>query len=172
MDSNHTYLLVLDYLIPIISFIYVFIFVNVFAETLQAEGNSRIPAVLMISSNILNIILDPIFIFNFNLGIKGAAYATVLTSAIPLICFLFLYLSGRTKVPLSFKYFKFRPYILYEIFKVSLPNFLDNGLWAFTATFINGILIVALGNIGPVLYSASNKLKTLLSAPVKGYGRA
>ena len=172
MDSNHTYLLVLDYLIPIISFVYVFIFVNVFAETLQAEGNSRIPAVLMISSNILNIILDPIFIFNFNMGIKGAAYATVLTSAIPFVFFLFLYLSGRTKVPLSLKYFKFRPYILYEIFKVTLPNFLDNGLWAFTATFINGILLVTLGEIGPVLYSTSNKIRGLLVSPIKGYGRA
>ena len=70
------------------------------------------------------------------------------------------------------KYFKFRPYILVEIFKVALPNFLDDGLWAFSASFINGILLIRMGEIGPVLYSASNKLKTLLSSPIKGYGRA
>ena len=172
VDQADSYLLVWDYLIPIIAFAYVFMFVNFFSETLQAEGNSRIPTIFIISSNILNIILDPIFIFNLNLGVKGAAYATVLSSAIPFIIFAFLYLSGRTKIPLSRKYFKFRSYILVEIFKVALPNFLDDGLWAFSASFINGILLVTMGDIGPVLYSASNKLKTLLSSPIKGYGRA
>ena len=170
--SMDSYLLVWDYLIPIVTFAYVFMFVNFFSETLQSEGNSRIPTIFMISSNILNIILDPIFIFNFNLGVKGASYATVLSSMIPFIVFIFLYLSGRTKIPLSKKYFKFRPYIIVEILKVALPNFLDDGLWAFSASFINGILIMTMGDIGPVLYSASNKLKTLVIAPIRGYGRA
>ena len=172
VDQANSYLLVWDYLIPIIAFAYVFMFVNFFSETLQSEGNSRIPTIFIVSSNILNIILDPIFIFNLNLGVKGASYATVLSSLIPFIVFIYLYLSGRTKIPLSMKYFKFRPYILVEIFKVALPNFLDDGLWAFSASFINGILVIRMGEIGPVLYSASNKLKTLLSSPIKGYGRA
>ncbi|WP_407409608.1 MATE family efflux transporter [Methanobrevibacter sp.] len=172
VDSADSYVLVWDYLIPIVTFAYVFMFVNFFSETLQAEGNSRIPTLFMIASNVLNIILDPIFIFNLNLGVKGASYATVLSALIPFIVFVSLYLSGKTKIPLSMKYFKFRPYIIVEILKVSLPNFLDDGLWAFSASFINGILIVTMGDIGPVLYSASNKLKTLLSAPIKGYGRA
>ena len=172
VDQANSYLLVWDYLIPIIAFAYVFMFVNFFSETLQSEGNSRIPTIFIVSSNILNIILDPIFIFNLNLGVKGASYATVLSSLIPFIVFIYLYLSGRTKIPLSMKYFKFRPYILVEIFKVALPNFLDDGLWAFSASFINGILLGTMGEIGPVLYSASNKLKTLLSSPIKGYGRA
>lgn len=172
VDSSDSYLLIWDYLIPIVTFAYVFMFVNFFSETLQSEGNSRIPTIFMIASNVLNIILDPIFIFNLNLGVKGASYATVLSSLIPFIVFIFLYLSGRTKIPLSLKYFKFRPYIIIEILKVALPNFLDDGLWAFSASFINGILIMTMGDIGPVLYSASNKLKTLVSSPIKGYGRA
>ena len=73
INQNQTYLLAFDYLIPIVIFAYIFIFVNLFSETLQAEGNSRIPTIVMISCNILNMIFDPIFIFNLNLGIKGAA---------------------------------------------------------------------------------------------------
>ena len=55
-----------------------------------------------------------------------------------------------------------------------LENTLNSacGLWAFSSSFINGILTITMGPIGPVLYSTSNKLKALLSAPVKGYGRA
>lgn len=172
IDKSDSYILVFDYLIPIVIFAYVFIFVNIFSETMQAEGNSRIPTLLTISTNILNIVLDPIFIFTFNLGIKGAAYATVLSSMIAFSIFIYLYTSGRTKVPLALKYFKFHPYIIVEIFKVALPNFLDDGLWAFSASFINSILIVTTGEIGPILYSTSNKIKSLLSSPIKGYGRA
>ncbi len=172
INQAQTYILAFDYLIPIVVFAYIFIFVNLFSETLQAEGNSRIPTIVMISCNILNMILDPIFIFNLNLGIKGAAYATVLSALIGFIVFLFIYLSGRTKVPLSLKYFKFRSYILIEIVKVALPNFLDNGLWAFSASFINAMLITTTGEIGPILYSITNKIKTLLVSPTRGYGRA
>ena len=171
LDEADSYILVFDYLVPIVIFAYLFICNNLFSETLQSEGNSRTPTIIIIASNILNIILDPIFIFNLNLGIKGAAYATVLSSLIPFIIYMYMYLCGKTKVPLAKKYFKFRGYILVEIFKVALPNFLDNGLWAFSASFINSILITTMGDIGPILYSASNKLKTLLIAPVKGYGR-
>ena len=172
INQAQTYILAFDYLIPIVVFAYIFIFVNLFSETLQAEGNSRIPTIVMISCNILNMILDPIFIFNLNLGIKGAAYATVFSALIGFIAFLFIYLSGRTKVPLSLKYFKFRSYILIEIVKVALPNFLDNGLWAFSASFINAMLITTTGEIGPILYSITNKIKTLLVSPTRGYGRA
>jgi len=171
LNKSDSYILIFDYLVPIVVFAYIFIFNNLFSETLQAEGNSHTPTVLMISSNILNIILDPIFIFDFNLGVKGAAYATVLSSLIVFIIIMFLYTSRRTKVPLSLKYFKLRPYIFVEIFKVALPNFLDNGLWCFSASFINGILIATTGKIGPILYSVANKQKTLLIAPVRAYGR-
>ena len=171
LNKTDSYILVFKYMVPIVIFAYIFIFVNFFSETLQAEGNSRLPTILLISSNILNIILDPIFIFNLNLGITGAAYATVLSAFIVFIILIFYYLSGRAKVPLSLKYFKFRPYIIIEIFKVALPNFLDDGLWCFSATFINSMLLMTMGEMGPILYSVSNKLKILLIAPVKGYGR-
>jgi putative MATE family efflux protein len=172
IDQSESYILIFDYLIPIVVFAYIFIFVNLFSETLQAEGNSRTPTILIIASNILNIILDPIFIFNLNLGIKGAAYATVISAFIPFIFLLYLYLSGRTKVPLSPKYLKIRRYIFIEIFKVALPNFLDDGLWCLSASFMNSILIVTMGATGPILYSITNKLKALLIAPVRSYGRA
>ena len=171
LDSKDSYILIFDYLVPIVIFAYVFMMNNLFSETFQAEGNSSTPTILIIASNILNIILDPIFIFDLNLGIKGAAYASVLSSLMVFVVLLFLYFSGRTKIPLSYKYFKFRSYILVEIFKVTLPNFIDDAIWSFSMSFINGILLVTMGEMGPILYSVSNKLRSLLISPVKGYGR-
>lgn len=172
LHKADSYILIFDYLVPTVVFTYIFMFTNLFAETLQAEGNSRDPTILMISANVLNIILDPIFIFNLNFGLKGAAYATVLSAFIAFVSFVALYLSGRTKVPLSYKYFKFRSYILFEILKVALPNFLDSGLWCFSASFINSILLMTTGEMGPILYSTANKLRSLLLSPVRAYGGA
>ena len=171
LKQGDSYILIFDYLVPIIIFAYVFMLTNMFSETLQAEGNSHTPTILIIGSNILNIILDPIFIFNFNLGIHGAAIATVLSSMVPFTVFMYLYICGKTKIPLKKKYFKFQSYILVEIFKVTLPNFLDDGIWSFSISFINSILLMTMGDIGPILYSVSLKLRTLLIAPVRGYGR-
>ena len=172
VDDQKSYVLIFDYLVPLIVFSFIFIFNNLFSETMQAEGNSRTPTILIISSNILNLILDPIFIFNLNLGIKGAAYATVLSASLVFVPILYMYCRGRTKIPLSMKYFKFRPYIIFEIFKVALPNFLDSALWLLSASYINSVLLVGMNSMGPILYSASVKLKNLLIVPVRGYGRA
>lgn len=172
IKSEDSHIMIFDYLVPIIIFAYLFIFNNLFSETLQAEGNSRTPTALIIGSNILNLILDPIFIFNFNWGIKGAAYATILSALLVFVPIMYLYLSGRTKVPLSFKYFKFRSYIIIEIFKVALPNFLDNAMWLLSASYINTTLLLSMNSMGPILYSVANKLKNLLIVPVKAYGRA
>ena len=171
LKQADSYILTFEYLIPIIIFAYVFLQTNMLSETLQAEGNSRTPTILIISSNILNIILDPIFIFNFNFGIHGAAMATVLSSMVPFIVFMYLYLHGKTKIPLKKECFKFKSYILVEIFKVSFPNFLDDGMWSFSISFINSILLMTMGSIGPILYSVALKLRALLIAPVRGYGR-
>lgn len=171
LDKVDSYILVFEYLVPLVIFAYIFIFVNLFSETLQAEGNSRLPSFLIIFANILNMILDPIFIFNLNLGIQGAAYATVLSAFIAFIILIFYYVSGRSKIPLSLKYFKLRPYIFAEIIKVALPNILDNALWFISASFLNSMLIITMGQMGPILYSVSNKIKSLLMAPIKGYGR-
>ena len=170
-DQSDSYVLIFEYMVPMIIFAYVFMLNNLFSETFQAEGNSHTPTILIIGSNILNIILDPIFIFDLHLGIKGAAYASVLSSLIVFVSLMYLYTHGRTKIPLSKKYFKFRSYILVEIFKVALPNILDDAIWSFTMSFVNGILLMTMGEIGPILYSVSNKLRTLLIAPAKGFGR-
>ena len=171
-DSEKSYVLIFDYLVPIIVFSYIFIFNNLFSETLQAEGNSKTPTALIIGSNILNLILDPIFVFYLDLGIKGLAYATVLSAFVVFVPILYLYLSGRTKVPLSLKYYKFRPYIIIEIFKVAFPNFLDNALWLILASYVNTSLLVSMSSMGPILYSVANKLQNLLVVPVRAFGRA
>ena len=163
--------LIVEYLTPLLLFSFIFIFINVFCETFQVEGNSKTPVAIMIASNILNLILDPIFIYWLHMGVSGAAYASVISQFLGVIAFIYLYLNGRTKVPLSLKYFKFRFHIVVEILKVALPNFIDDGMVFVFAMFINEVLLLEIGSMGIVLYAISIKIRSLLRSPIKGMSR-
>lgn len=162
---------VLEYLYPLFFFSIVFILANVFCETLQSEGNSKTPVIILVLSNLLNLILDPIFIYVFKMNIGGVAYASIISSLFGVLIFLYLYFNGKTKVPLSLKYFKFKFHILFEIFKVAIPNFIDDSISCILAMYINSFLIIVLGEVGLILYAVSIKIRNLLRAPIKGLGR-
>ena len=159
--------LALIYTIPLFTFSIILLIVNYFSQTLQAEGNSKTPTILVIGANILNIILDPIFMFVLKWGILGAAYATIMSFLTAAIIMIYWYLSKKTKVPLNLKYFNIQLRIFYEILKVALPNLFNDAIWCISAIYINGVLIEELGKTGILLYSTSSKIRDLLLAPIK-----
>ena len=61
---------------------------------------------IVIIGAVLNIILDPIFIYGFNLGVKGAALATIISQAITAFLIIRFLLSDKTKLKLQTQYFK------------------------------------------------------------------
>ena len=163
--------LTLRYLLPTCLFSIFFIMPNFFSESLQAEGDSKRPTIIIICGNILNLILDPILIFYLNMGVEGAAYATIVSSFITVVVFIYLYASKKTQIPLPFRYTKLNKHIFFEIANVAFPNFLIDSLFCSIAIFINGVLLRDLGQIGVLLYSTSIKLQDILLTPIIGYGR-
>ena len=162
--------LAIVYITPIFLCSFMLIFSSLFVNTLQAEGNSRIPTCMLIFSNCLNLILDPIFIFVFDWGIIGAAYSTIISSSIAVMFFLYWYLSGKSKVILNFKFFKVG--IIYDIFVVAIPNFLMDGLWCVSMMYFNKILIEQLGSLGVLLYTTSLNIESFIVSPQKAFGKA
>ena len=169
MGATSSMDLSMQYLTPIFLCPFVFIFSNFFASTLQAEGNSKTPTQLLILTNVLNLILDPIFIFVLGWGVSGVSYATILSSGITAVYLLHWYMSGKSEVPLNFEYFK--PGIVYDIFLVAIPNFLIDSLWCISMLFFNKILILQLGQIGVLLYSTASRIESILISPQKAFGR-
>ncbi|WP_407413863.1 MATE family efflux transporter [Methanobrevibacter sp.] len=170
MGATSSMELSMQYLLPIFYCSFIFIFANFFASTLQAEGNSKLPTILLILTNVLNLILDPIFIFVLGWGVSGVSYATILSSAITAFYLLYWYLSGKSEVVLNFKFFKIG--IVYDIFIVAIPNFLTDSLWCVTMLFFNKLLIEQLGQIGILLYSTASRIESILISPQKAFGRA
>ena len=158
--------LVMAYLTPMLLCAVIFLLSGLLTNTLQAEGNSKIPTGLLIFTNVFNLVIDPVFIFVLNLGVRGAAYASILSTLISVVFLLFWYLSGRSQVVLNFKYFK--PGIVYEIFKVAIPNFVMILLGSASTMYFNRIIIDQIGNVGVLLLSTSVKLESLVTSPQKG----
>lgn len=75
-------------------------------STIRADGNPRMSAAVMILGCVINVILDAIFIFLFNLGIKGAALATVISQIVTTLVMFYYYTHGGSNLKIRFETLK------------------------------------------------------------------
>ncbi len=84
-SSDHTTALATPYTMIVLATLPVPFFNVAFQTILRAHGDTKTGLYIFGSANIINMILDPIFIFSLGLGIPGAAYATVLSRTIAMV---------------------------------------------------------------------------------------
>jgi len=75
---------------------------------IRAEGNAKTSMYIILLITSINLILDPILIFIFNLGIKGAAYATIIAQFIGFLYVLNYYIRGISLISIKFHHFRVR----------------------------------------------------------------
>ncbi|MDU7964799.1 MAG: MATE family efflux transporter, partial [Clostridium perfringens] len=76
------------------------------ADGIRADGNPKMSAAVMVLGCIINVILDAVFIFVFNLGIKGAALATVISQIVTTSIMLYYYTFGGSNLKLKLETLK------------------------------------------------------------------
>jgi len=94
---------------------------------LQGEGDTKTPMKIISFAVVLNIILDPIFIFVLGYGVAGAAIATVLSRAVGAALIWYFLLSNRALLQFNLRAFKYAPAIVRDILKVGLPSMVLHG---------------------------------------------
>lgn len=104
---------------------------------LRAEGSAIASMTGLMLGAILNIILDPLFIFVFDMGVGGAALATILAQAVTTIYLLSVYMRGKTTLKIQLKNFKPTKTIYAETFKIGLPTLIRQLLASFTIGIMN-----------------------------------
>ncbi|MDD4815336.1 MAG: MATE family efflux transporter [Candidatus Cloacimonetes bacterium] len=90
-------------------------------QLLRAEGAAKEAMIGLFIGTGLNILLDPLFIFGFGMGVTGAAIATVLGNAGGMIYYLLFYIRKKSLVPLSFKHIKLQWSCYKEILLIGIP---------------------------------------------------
>lgn len=76
------------------------------SSTMRADGNPKMSAAIMVLGCVINVILDAVFIFVFNLGIKGAALATVISQIVSTLIAFYYYTLGGSNLKLKFETLK------------------------------------------------------------------
>jgi putative MATE family efflux protein len=150
--------------------IFMFFFFN-YSSIMNAQGNTLHPTIFSGISAVLNIILDPIFIFTFDLGIAGAAYATLISKILLAFAgFIHLYKGNSVIVP-RFKGFKFDREIIDSIVKIGLPTSVGQSGAAVGFIVLN-MFIGSYGTATIAAYAMVNRIISLISQPAMGLGSA
>lgn len=104
---------------------------------IRAEGNAKFSMIAISLGAILNIVLDPVFMFGFNMGIEGAAVATVIGQGISTVFLASYYFSGKSVVKVMIR--KISPSIkMYsEIMKIGLATLARQALASLSMGMIN-----------------------------------
>lgn len=92
-------------------------------NTIRSEGNPRIAMYTMLIGGILNTVLDPIFIFVFHMGVRGAAIATVISQAVNTIWVLSYFFSDKSVLKIRVKNLKLKAKVVMNIFAIGLSPF-------------------------------------------------
>jgi putative MATE family efflux protein len=149
---------------------FLFVFFNI-NSIMHAQGDTITPMILSAVSAILNVILDPIFIFTFNWGIAGAAWATLASRALLAMAGFFILFGKRNKLTPSFKGFSFHKGIIREIVAVGLPSTIGQSGASLGFIVLNSF-IGSYGTATLAAYAMVNRITSLVMQPAMGIGQA
>ncbi len=106
---------------------------------LRAEGNSFLAMIGISTGVVLNLFLDPLFIFTFNLGVAGAAYATIISQVISFGILYSQFFRGRSGIAMKFSNVRLELPMYGEILKIGMPSFFRQGLSSVSMVILNGV---------------------------------
>lgn len=150
---------VMPYAIAYARIYIVFSIFNVFNVTMNnvvsSEGAAKTAMCALLAGAVLNVILDPIFIYALNLGVAGAAIATAISQVISTLVYLSYILRKKSVFDFSIKECRFTKEILSEILKIGIPTLIFQLLTSLSISMINSAAKEyggsALAAMGPVI---------------------
>ncbi len=165
--------LCLEYAYPLyISTFFIFLS-GVMSGMLRGEGAARASMIIQVTGALVNIVLDPILIFGFGMGVSGAAWATVIAFIIPCIIALYWYISGTgLYIKSGRKYMCFDRVSEKEIMSVGLPEAIELSVMNFFNIFLNYYVIYVGGTDALAIYSTSWRVVYMLMIPAQAVGGA
>lgn len=116
------------------------VFFSIFEKKLQATGCSLYSTIGQVTGAIINMILDPILIYGFNLGVQGAAYATVIGQILSALLLAVFHMRLNKEFDHGLAYTKPNKRIIKEIYSIGLPAIIAQALMSFMVYAMNLIL--------------------------------
>ncbi len=142
---------------------------------LQAVGDTILSMVSLISGAVVNIILDPIMIFGLlgcpQMGIRGAAIATVIGQCIGAVVALVLNKARNPVIHVSFRGYHFNTNDIKAIYRVGLPTIVMQAIGSIMTFAVNAVLM-GVSTTAVAFFGVYYKLQNFLMMPMNGLGQA
>ncbi len=121
------------------------VFFSIFEKLLQATGNSLYSTIAQVAGAVINMILDPIFIYGWlgvpAFGVKGAAYATVIGQIVSLVLAYIFHLKKNKDIQNGFVYMRPFLHIIKRIYAIGIPAIIAQALMSVMTYGLNLILV-------------------------------
>lgn len=142
-----------------------------FEKIFQAVGMMNVSMISMMAGCIVNIILDPIFIFGLgpipSMKISGAAIATGIGQVVSLVIYLYFYKTSGLTVKIRLDRLRLDNRLVWKLYSIGVPATLNMGLASFLISALNGIL-AAYSTAYVLVLGVYYKLQTFLYLPANG----
>ncbi|WP_432205074.1 MATE family efflux transporter [Cetobacterium somerae] len=135
---------------------------------IRADGNPKICSAIMVFSCFVNIVLDPLFIFGLNLGVKGAAYATVISQVVTLVLSYIYFKSSRSDLKIKRKHLSLNKNIIKLILSIGISPFVMQLATSMVQVINNNALKTYGGDLAIGAMTTVNAVALLCFMPVYG----
>jgi len=158
----------LSYITVILGGGFTFILSFTLSAIVRAQGDALRATVPILCSAVLNIALDPVFIFGFQMGTAGAAWATVIAQSAGILYLLLHVLGGRSAVRLRLHNVRPRAPLAREATAIGASSFIRTVAASLSIVVINRLLGVYGGDLSIAIYGVVNRLLSFARMPVFG----
>lgn len=149
------------------------LFTQIAVALLRSEGDANRAMYAMMGGAVLNIVLDPIFIYTLDLGVAGAAYASVIAMmVVSVVTFYWLFVEKKTYVSFRFRGFRWDNAALADIAGVGFPVFVSHMSMTLTSFALVSIVASVGGPDGVAVYITGWRVIALALLPMLGVASA
>ena len=159
-----------------VSYISIYLIGTVFVELslglnafIICQGQSKTAMYSVLIGAIANIILDPVFIFAFGLGVKGAAIATVISQALSAFWVVAFLMGKKTSLKIRRDCLKLEKGIVFSIFSLGISPFIMRATESFISIVLNHGLQVYGGDLYVGSMTVMQSVMQIFSAPIGGF---
>ncbi|MGE4274508.1 MAG: MATE family efflux transporter [Candidatus Methanomethylophilaceae archaeon] len=146
---------------------------SIMSFLLRGEGDAKRSSYIMMAGSILNMVLDPIFIYGLDMGVAGAGWATLVSFGIATLVMLHWYLVRRdTYVRLHLLLFRLDREIFREVFRVGIPASVQMVSMALMQLAVNLIILMVSDTDGVAVYSTGWRVISMAIIPLHGISSA
>ena len=141
---------------------------------MQASGDAFTPMIIGVGGRFFHIVLCPFLVFGWwifpDMGVSGAAMTGVISQGLAGLVGLWFLYTGRTRLTLTFKNFRFDSIMIWRIVKIGLPGSI-NGMGRTGATLLLTMFIVPFGTYAVAAQSLMERLDRFIQMPAMALGQ-